>query len=103
LPRKGFYFEKGIWEKSRLLVGDRNAGAMSWTESEAGLRELGLIFKHAALPRAKPIERVIDEIQNLLDGTPGDAGRREMTDGFERLQKRSAWSNRECARPLLIS
>ena len=88
LPRRGFYFERGIWEKSRLLVGDRNAEAMSWTESEAGLRELGLIFKHAVLPRAKPIERVIGEIQNLLDGTPGDAGRREATAGFERLQKK---------------
>jgi hypothetical protein len=87
MPRKGFYFERGIWQSSRLLSGDRNADAMSWNETETGLRELGLGFRHARLPRAKPIERVIGSLQALLDGLPGDAGRREMTDGFEPLQK----------------
>jgi hypothetical protein len=87
MPRKGFYFERGIWENSRLLVGDRKAEALSWIETETGLRELGLVFNHSNLPRSKPVERVIGELQNLLDGIPGDAGRREMTDGFERLQR----------------
>lgn len=87
MPRKGFYFERGIWEKSRLLVGDRNADALSWTETETGLRDLGLTFKHANFPKGKPIERIIGLVQNRLDGIPGDAGRNEMKDGFERLQK----------------
>jgi hypothetical protein len=90
LPRRGFYFEKGIWQSSRLLKGDRSVSndELTWTESEGGLRDLGLEFKHAQLPRAKPIERVIGQIQNLLDGTPGDAGREEMKKPFERFNDR---------------
>jgi hypothetical protein len=90
LPRKGFYFEGGIWEKSKLLKGDSTVSAddLTWTESEGGLRELGLQFIHSRNPRSKPVERVIGQLQNLLDGQPGDAGRDEMKDGFERLQER---------------
>jgi len=90
LPRKGFYFEGGIWENSKLLKGDSSASAddLTWTESEGGLRELGLKFIHSRNPRSKPVERVIGQLQNLLDGQPGDAGRDEIKDKFERLQSR---------------
>jgi hypothetical protein len=90
LPRKGFYFEGGIWKNSKLLKGDAGVSSddLTWTESEGGLRELGLDFVHSRNPRSKPVERVIGQLQNLLDGQPGDAGRHEMKDGFERLQER---------------
>jgi hypothetical protein len=90
LPRKGFYFEGGIWENSKLLKGDSSVSAddLTWTESEGGLRDLGLAFKHSRNPRSKPVERVIGQLQNLLDGQPGDAGREEMKDKFERFQER---------------
>ncbi|PYJ86388.1 MAG: hypothetical protein DME22_05535 [Verrucomicrobia bacterium] len=87
LPRQGFYFERGIWQNSRLIKGIRNAGALSWPEAEKGLCDLGLRFIHARLPRAKPVERVIGAMQNLMEGIPGYAGRDERHDCFERLQE----------------
>jgi len=86
LPRKGFYFERGIWQTSRLLKGDQRAGAFSWPEAEKGLYDLGLRFIHARLPRAKPVERVLGAVQDLMEGIPGYAGRDERHDRFERLQ-----------------
>jgi len=87
LPRKGFYFERGIWQTSRLLKGDQRAGAFSWPEAEKGLYDLGLRFIHARLPRAKPVERVLGAVQDLMEGVPGYAGRDERHDRFERLQE----------------
>jgi hypothetical protein len=107
LPREGFYFEGGIWENSKLLKGDSTVSAddLTWTESEGGLRELGLRFIHSRNPRSKPVERVIGQLQNLLDGQPGDAGRHEMKDGFERLheRKRLVESGREPANKFFYS
>jgi hypothetical protein len=90
LPRRGFYFERGIWESSKLLKGDAGASQddLTWTESEGGLHDLGLKFVHSCKPRSKPVERVIGQVQSLLEGQPGDAGRNEIKDGFERLQER---------------
>jgi hypothetical protein len=101
LPRQGFYFEKGIWQSSRLLKGDRNASddELTWTESEGGLRDLGLKFRHSKLPRSKPVERVIGQIQNLMDGGPGDAGRDEMKKPFERFLERKRLVESGKARP----
>lgn len=86
LPRKGFYFERGIWKNSKLLVGDRNADPLSWGEVELGLREFGLRFIHSEEPTSKPIERVVGAFQNLLEGDPGYLGRNEMVEKFERVQ-----------------
>jgi hypothetical protein len=90
LPRQGFYLERGIWATSRLLKGDSQISNedLTWTESEGGLRELGLKFRHSKLPRSKPVERVIGALQNLLDGEPGDSGRDEVKQGFERMRER---------------
>lgn len=87
LPRKGFYFERGIWQSSRLLKGDQSGNDQSWGETELGLRELGLQFTHAQLARSKPVERVIGAIQNLMEGEPGYVGRNEMIEKFERIQR----------------
>ena len=87
LPREGFYFERGIWKNSRIITGDRRAGAVSWPEAEKGLRDLELKFIHAKLPRAKPVERVLGAMQNLMEGVTGYAGRDERHDKFERVQR----------------
>lgn len=87
LPRQGFYFERGIWENSRLLKGDNNPTPFSWGEAEGGLRDLGLKFKHSNLPRSKPVERVLGAFQDLMDGEPGFVGGNEMKEKFERVQK----------------
>jgi hypothetical protein len=87
LPRKGFYFESGIWKKSRLLKGDPNATPFSWSEAELGLRSLGLKFQHSRLPRSKPVERVLGALQDLMDGEPGFVGGNEMKEKFERVQR----------------
>ena len=87
LPRKGFYFERGIWANSRLLKGDASADPLSWPETELGLRSLGLRFVHSKLPRSKPIERVIGALQDLMEGEPGYVGPDEMHEVFERVKK----------------
>ncbi|MDB6023421.1 MAG: hypothetical protein JWQ04_3278, partial [Pedosphaera sp.] len=86
LPRKGFYFENGSW-KAKILTGAADAQALSWPETEQGLKEFGLKFHHAALPRAKPVEGVGGQLQNLMEGLPAYVGRNEMIEKFERTQK----------------
>jgi hypothetical protein len=85
LPRKGFYYENGMWRNARLLHGRRDE--INWHRTEMGLRGLGLQFRHAKLPRGKVIERVFGLLQNYLEGEPGYAGRDERHDRFERVQK----------------
>ncbi len=87
LPRQGFYFERGIWERSRILKGDPQADPFSWAETELGLRSLGLRFVHAKLPRSKPVERVIGALQDLMEGELGYVGPDEKKEKFERVQQ----------------
>lgn len=87
LPRRGFYFENGIWRKAKILTGAAGAPPLSWGETEMGLREFGLKFVHSQLPRSKPVERVGGLLQDLMEGLPGYVGRNEMTEKFERVQK----------------
>jgi hypothetical protein len=85
LPRKGFYYESGMWRTARLLHGRRDE--INWHKTEMGLRGLGLQFRHAKLPRGKVIERVFGLLQNHLESEPGYAGRDERHDKFERVQE----------------
>ena len=87
LPRKGFYFESGIWKTSRLLKGNQDETPFSWSEAELGLRSFGMKFIHSRLPRSKPVERVLGAIQDLMDGEPGFVGGNEMKEKFERVQR----------------
>lgn len=87
LPRKGFYFEKGIWKSSKLLKGDQLTCALSDEQAELGLRDFGLRFVHANLPRAKIIERIGGILQDMMEGVPGYCGRNEQTEKFERVQR----------------
>lgn len=87
LPRGGFYFERGIWKSSKILTGEASKAPLSYAEVEGGLRDLGLRFKHATLPRGKPVEGILGAVQNLMEGEPGYVGRDEKNDRYERVQK----------------
>jgi hypothetical protein len=97
LPRRGFYYENGMWRNARLLHGRRDE--INWHETEMGLRGLGLQFCHAKLPRGKVIERVFGLLQNHLESEPGYAGRDERHDKFERVQEQLALVRRGKAQP----
>lgn len=82
IPRKGWYFENGIF-KSRIVKG-----GIAWAETEAGLLTgLGLRFVHAREARAKLVERVFGLLQNYCERIPGYCGREERHDHYERIQK----------------
>jgi hypothetical protein len=88
LPRRGFYFEQGIWKSSRLLVGKKDDPlAFSDAEAEKGLKDIGLEFLHSLSPRGKPVDRVLGLHQNQMEREPGYVGRNEVMDRFERVQK----------------
>jgi hypothetical protein len=97
LPRRGFYYENGMWRTARLLHGRRDQ--INWHETEMGLRGLGLQFCHAKLPRGKVIERVFGLLQNHLESVPGYAGRDERHDKFERVQEQISLVRRGKAQP----
>jgi hypothetical protein len=97
LPRRGFYYENGMWRTARLLHGRRDE--INWFQTEMGLRGLGLQFCHAKLPRGKVIERVFGILQNHLESAPGYAGRDERRDKFERVQEQLSLVRRGKAQP----
>src|SRR5713101_4299156 len=97
LPRRGFYYENGMWRTARLLHGRRDE--INWHETEMGLRGLGLQFCHAKLPRGKVIERVFGLLQNQLESVPGYAGRDERHDKFELVQEQLSLVRRGKAQP----
>jgi hypothetical protein len=84
LPRRRFYFERGIWQSSKILTG---SDELRFEHTELGLREFGIRFVHAKLPRAKVIERILGILQNSMERMPGYAGRNEINDRFERAQE----------------
>jgi len=85
LPRRGFYFENGLWRTSKIIAGDRHA--VPFEHADRGLRSLGMELHHARLPRGKVIERTIGQLQNRMEGLPGYVGRDEIKDARERLQR----------------
>jgi hypothetical protein len=84
LPRGGFYFENGIWRKSRLLHGRRDD--VDWTETEMGLREF-VQFRHAKEARGKVVEGIFGILQNTMGLERGYVGRDERHDKYEHVQK----------------
>lgn len=88
LPRKGLYYENGIW-KARLIAGADKRSNVPWRETEMGLREFGidLQLRHARLPRAKTIEGIFGILQDRMEIEPGYVGRNEQVEVFERTQK----------------
>ena len=86
LPRCGLSLERGIWQRSRILVGRKSE--MDPDETEVGLRRLGLEFHHFTEARGKVIEHVFDELQKYFQAIPGYAGRNQITDRYEGIQKK---------------
>jgi hypothetical protein len=86
LPRKGWYFERGIWKRSCMVKG-LPTSAVAWTETVGAFARLGLKFWHAQTARAKPIENVLGLLDRKMFGEPGYCGRDEKRDKHERVQK----------------
>lgn len=89
MPRKGYYYEKGMWKSARLVKGrDVPTGSeIEFEQTENGFRDFGMEFRHANLPRGKPVERVIGLLQAKLRDQPGWVGPNEIREKFERVQK----------------
>lgn len=88
LPER-FHLENGIWRSSKIIKGVSASGeAIPPEETELGLREF-VEFRHAkpGNPRAKPVERVIGLMQDLMHDQPGYCGRNEMSEKWERVAK----------------
>ncbi len=82
LPRKGFYFENGIWRAKTVK------GGIAWKDTEEGLMsELNLRFQHAREARAKIVERMFGHLQNYTERIHGYIGREERHDHYEKIQK----------------
>jgi Mu transposase, C-terminal len=96
LPRRRFYFEGGIWRSAKILTG---SDELSFDHTELGLREFGIRFVHAKLPRAKVIERVLGILQNSMERLPGYCGRDEIHDCFERVQEQKRLCENGHAQP----
>lgn len=86
LPRRGFSFERGLWQTSRILSGDRREIDMNGI-ADTGLRRLGMRMRHAILPRAKVIERTLGQLQDMMECLPGYCGRNEVTKKEERFAR----------------
>ncbi|MEQ1860715.1 MAG: hypothetical protein ABMA13_12340 [Chthoniobacteraceae bacterium] len=85
LPRRGFYFERNIWQRARLVTGPKD---VPWEVLESSFqKDFGLVFRHAQLPRGKPVERVFGHLQNRMEALPGYVGRDERHDCYERAQR----------------
>jgi hypothetical protein len=87
LPRKGVIWERGLWQKSKLVKGSATNDFVSPEEAELGLRGLGVRFIHRHSPKAKIIERILGALQNRMAGEPGWCGRNEQTERFEEFHK----------------
>ncbi len=82
LPFDGFYFEGNIWQAKNIHA------LVNWSDIDAAFHRSGisLQLRQARTPRAKIIERIFSQEQNMMQALPGYAGRNEMTAGFERVK-----------------
>jgi hypothetical protein len=88
LPRKGYYFERGVWA-SRYVAGDhRKRFEIHFRETEAGMGRDGIALdvRHATTPRAKPVEGIIRILQERQRSEPGFVGFNERIEEHERMQ-----------------
>ncbi len=78
-----WYFERGIWKNSNAVKQIAPANwrvARSAQECEFGWEQLGSRFIHAKRARTKPVEKLGDLVQRLMEGEPGYCGRDERRD-----------------------
>ncbi len=93
-------FENGLWKRSRLV---KQIAPLHWRiahsdkECEFGWEQLGSRFIHAKRARSKPIEKIFDLIQRLMEGELGYCGRDERRDCPEatKLAKLAVEAGRE--------
>ena len=97
LPRKGLYLEGGFWQTARAFVGKKDE--VSWSETEQGIRRLGVRIEHARESRGKLIERIFGKLQNHLQAEPGYVGRNPITDRYEPVQKQLRLAKSGAAHP----
>ncbi len=71
LPEE-LYFERGIWQNSTLISGRKDE--VFWEDRVYGLSDLGIRITHALDPSAKVIERVLESLQNRMEGERGYCG-----------------------------
>ena len=93
LPRRRFYFERGIWRESKILTGAKSGFDVPIEQTELGLREFGIAFVHAKYPRGKVIERVLGIVQNEMERLSGYVGRNERDDRHDRVQQQISQAN----------
>ena len=80
---KAWYFERGIWQRSKLVKGGAPSGwqdALSEPETKVGWENIGVRFVHATRARSKPVQRVGGLMQDLMEGVRGYCGRDERRD-----------------------
>ena len=91
---KTLYLERGLWKRSKLIVGRYPSVAelfhsadspLSGAEVELGLRQFGIEFIHARRARSKFVERVGGLLQDLMERERGYCGRDERKDRPEIL------------------
>jgi hypothetical protein len=82
------YFERGLWKSATLLKGKKDP--FTFAEISQGLREFGIIFKHAIRPRTKTVERIGGMFQDIAEAEPGYCGRDERRDAPETLRPQMA-------------
>lgn len=85
-----WYFERGIWKSSKAVKGVAPVGwesARSPGEQQFGWEKLGSRFVHAIRARSKPIEKIGDHMQRLMEGEPGYCGRDERRDCPEETKR----------------
>lgn len=91
LPARRVYVERGIWRKSKVWAGRRVARdqtEIGTEETERGIRGLGIDLRHALYPKGKLIERMFGQFTDLLTGVQGYAGRNQVVDRWDDVQKR---------------
>lgn len=77
-------FEGGTW-RSNVIRGERTG--LDDAERFGGLQQFGITLHHSRTPRSKPIEERFNQLQYVMDNTPGWCGRGERETRPEKLTK----------------
>lgn len=90
LPARRVHVENGLWRDAKVWAGrrvGREHAEIGIEETERGIRGLGIELRHALYPRGKVIERVFGQFTDLITGLPGYAGRNQIVDKWDEVQK----------------
>ena len=83
-------YERGIWESSKIV---KAVAPLNWRvarspeEASFGWEQFGSRFIHAIRARSKPVEKVGDLLQRLMEDQPGYCGRDERRDCPEETKR----------------